>query len=336
MLNLTRREEYLSRENTQALKGVLAIAVFLSHLIPASGVFGTSILNTLFHMLGYLSVSLFFFLSGYGLMASYSKRKHEYVKKMPVEKILPFYCIIVFLVLLYQIFGLLIGDSFDWMRLIGSLTFGETIIANGWYLQVQLVLYILFFLVFGCVKDSAFKQIFTLGAVCILFIAVLIALGFSSTWYECIPSFLLGIVWYLHKKNIDKILGNNKRWFVLLSISFILFIALVLGGKLITLTYINIFLKTLSALTFAVFAMILIFNIPIKFSVANFLGKYSLEIYVMQGLFITLFHSGLVYIDNPYLYILLVSIFVIVFAITLNPIIKFIYSAWRKKNEHKT
>jgi hypothetical protein len=38
-----RRKEYLSKENTQALKGIFAIVVLLSHLIPASGIFGKGI-----------------------------------------------------------------------------------------------------------------------------------------------------------------------------------------------------------------------------------------------------------------------------------------------------
>ena len=59
--------DYLSRNTTNSLKGVMALMVLLCHLHGRVQLFSNSILGTLFTAFGYLAVSGFFFLSGYGL-----------------------------------------------------------------------------------------------------------------------------------------------------------------------------------------------------------------------------------------------------------------------------
>ncbi len=66
--------DYFSREKTECLKGWLAIGVLAHHLFQRTDLIpANSLLGFLFGSLGIYCVSMFFFISGYGLMASYSK-----------------------------------------------------------------------------------------------------------------------------------------------------------------------------------------------------------------------------------------------------------------------
>lgn len=62
--------------------------------------------------------------------------------------------------------------------------------------------------------------------------------------------------------------------------------------------------------------------------IMQFLGKYSLEIYACQGIFLRLRRGGRFYINNPYIFILVVIIGTLVISILIKPIfdktIKFI------------
>ena len=58
-----------------------------------------------------------------------------------------------------------------------------------------------------------------------------------------------------------------------------------------------------------------------------------MEIYAFQGLFLGLFHSRPMMIENPYLYIFFVCISVLVTAVIIHPITKWIFSAAGKKRK---
>ena len=56
------QNDYLSKSNTNALKGSFAIFVLCHHLYQYSGLITNTILVTIFQAMGYLSVGMFFFL----------------------------------------------------------------------------------------------------------------------------------------------------------------------------------------------------------------------------------------------------------------------------------
>lgn len=60
-----------SRSQTDCLKGVFAIGILICHLCSRTGLGSSVGLGPIYTALGYLSVSVFMFITGFGLMMRY-------------------------------------------------------------------------------------------------------------------------------------------------------------------------------------------------------------------------------------------------------------------------
>ena len=191
---LENRQAGISSDCSNCLKGIFAICVLIHHLYQHCGLLHQTIIGGCLQAAGYLSVSCFFFLSGYGLYASYMSKGETYINGFLKRKIAPFYCLILFFTVIYFVEGILTGQTFSAGIMLKSVTFGGTIIGNGWYLQVQLLLYLFFLATFRMVKDGRLRILFIFGE-CLLFCTCLYALGYSSTWFESVLAFPVGMMW---------------------------------------------------------------------------------------------------------------------------------------------
>ena len=147
----------LDRNTSTSFKGILAILILLCHLHARVELFTHSILGTLFTALGYLCVGAFFFLSGYGLNESLTKQ--DYLAAFPRRKLLPFFLVCCFTVALYVLRDLLVGSSIQPKAVLQSFLFGKTVVDHGWYLQAQLLFYIIFYLIYRFVPEYIYIYI---------------------------------------------------------------------------------------------------------------------------------------------------------------------------------
>lgn len=317
----------LSLDCCNCLKGIFALCVLVHHLYQHSGLFRETAVGTCLQALGYLSVACFFFLSGYGLYASYSRKGETYIKGFFKKKVIPFYGLILLLSAIYIAEGVALGQAYSASVLLQSLTFGGTVIGNGWYLQVQLLLYVCFYLTFRISKSRKRNIIWIYGE-CILYCILMYSFGQRSTMYESVFAFATGMAWYELE---DQIKLTNKFVVLLGGVELILFCTAFLGHCLIDNTIVALMLKMLSAVLFAAFLVTVVNIVPVENRITQWLGKYSLEIYVSQGLFLTLFHSQCTNIENQYIYILVVAVATLEAAVLLHPVVRKIYSIARGK-----
>ncbi|MBO4283035.1 MAG: acyltransferase [Clostridia bacterium] len=322
----TQSKDYLSRENTKCLKGILAVCVLAHHLYQHSGLLRNGWLRYLgagFQALGFVVVACFFFLSGYGLILSFRKDPLK-IRSFGRHKIIPFYLIILLLVIIYYVFYLCLGQRISAVSIVKSLTFGGTIIANGWYLQVQLLYYLMFYLVFRFVRK---KQLLLMLAMHIVYIVLCIVLGLSSLLYERTLIFVYGMIWYEKRETIDNWINSKKsRWAIIWLASCVLFAF----NYMLSFRAVPVLFRGLSYFFFVTLVIMLLTKIKIQNRVTSFLGAISLEIYVVQGLFLILFHIGNTNVSNPYLYILAVTSSTIISALILHPLIRLVYSSFKK------
>lgn len=325
---LTRKEHLLDISTCNSLKGLLACMVLLCHLHGRTHIFAVGPLGGILTAFGYLAVSAFFFLSGFGLAES-ARLKENYIKTFPGKKIFSFFLLCVFTILIYLVRDFLVGNKFDLLLFAQSFTFGYTIVDNGWYLQAQLLFYILFYFVFRFSKKH--KLVMFFSAAC-LYCLLCAALGLTSTWYEAILCFPLGVAYANYKDKVHSIIFKSKLKTIFLFLIFLCaFILLLLfSTKLSFSSLLKITCKMASAIAFVWVATIFVLVININNPITRFLGKISLEIYLLQGIFLNLFKNQ-IYIENDILYILAVTVCTIILAMLAHPVYKAIGKLHFKK-----
>lgn len=298
----------ISKNNTLCLKGIMAIMVLSHHLYQYSGLFHNSIIGALFQDFGYIAVAVFFFLSGYGLSFSYRNKGKKYLDSFLRNRVLVLYCYVLFLVLLYTGYNILLGNTVSWEIILQSLTYGETVIKLGWYLQTILILYITFFLIFSAKWNEKTKYV-GMVIVVLIYCGLCILFQASITRYITIINFLIGMFSDYKCKRAETPPNLNVYFTFLLGTVLIFF-----ARYIIDIPVLKYFLLMLLCVCFVISVIMTVQFIKIDYKITRLLGKISLEIYVIQGLFLSFFRSELFYIKNSYIYVSVVTIFTFVFA----------------------
>lgn len=313
-------ENYLSKQNTDALKGIFAICVLSHHLSQIVHIYDYSFVASIFQFMGYLSVAVFFFLSGYGLALSYDK-KCNYIDGFPKNRILDFYIKYCLLILGYLIYYAISGVDVSAIKILKSFTFGQTVVAYGWYFQTTLILYILFYFTFKICKRRELQLVW-FGIVLFAFCAILYLLGFSTIIIECVFCMLFGMFWYRNKEKIDSVIFNSKTKFVWFVLFFFAFCITLIFWNIVKIHIIlKLLVKLLSAIFFVITVLFVANFVNIKNKLTNALGKYYFEIYAFHGMCIN-FWRYIIKIENDYVFILLAVASTLAFSAAIHPIFK--------------
>lgn len=314
----------LAKQNTDALRGVLALIILFHHLYEYAGFLIETPVAVLLQIIGYLCVAMFFFLSGYGLVCSVKSKGQDYIRSLPRKRILPLWCFYLFLIALYVGMNFirvkLIGEPFgagmslfdsatggiQWGLLLQSFLFGfgKTVVGNGWYMQVILILYLAFWLVFTIFRSPKGRGIgmtaFTLAYIAVCVVAGIFWLGDQpNTVYETVPCFLLGMLW---SSGRPKLLNKfNRTYKVLLAGGAVLFLfAVLMAARLLVRRaghergWVDLGLKVGAAPLFCIGVICMLHVISISCKPLHWLGSISLEIYTMQGIFFMLFDAPVI------------------------------------------
>ena len=315
--------QFLSVDVSNCLKGIFAVMVLLTHMHGRVTLFSNSIVGTLFSAFGYLAVSGFFFLSGFGLTEQ--SKKEGYIKAFPKRKVLPFYLLCCVSVLIYLLRDIIFANQISLIGVVKSFLWGDTVVENGWYLQAQLLFYIFFYLSFRFAKKH--KEI-TLFVLLFAYVVICFSFKYASPWYEASFAFLAGMIVSQKKERIEKFLKKNSTAFVLLAILMVVFVvALFFGNKPYLPETLRIIVKMISSVLFVLVVLTAVSKIKVECPLTRFLGKYSLGIYVIQGIFLTALRP---IIQNDWLYILAVIITVIAAAIPTELLFKTVLSFSKK------
>lgn len=290
----------MSKANSESLKGIFAVVIVLVHARGMTTHFNDTIIGMILTALGYLSVAVFFFLSGYGLQFS-AKKKASYIKAFPRSKILDFYIKYIIAIIVHSAFRYFVTREIPMKEALLSFVFVENVVTYGWYLQAIFFLYLIFWFVNRFIPFKRPEK--KIAIITIIYAIVVIILKSEKMLFcEAVLAFPLGMLWHEHKEKIDNIIFSKKYpWFVLLA--FGLFSGLLLLGNLNILNPIlkNI-AKIISAPVFVMIVLLLVKPFNINNKIARTLGKISLEIYIFQFLFLKFYLSPYVYIENFVLY----------------------------------
>lgn len=340
-------EDFLSLKVSKGIQGFCAICIIAHHFVQPfvySGQGAGSL--SIFALIGFIFVGVFFFFSGYGLFKSY-KNKPNYLngflrKRLPVV-LVPLYIVNTILtVIVLATGGAMYNDSNPLVMGMDTIFFrittflGITLMnSNAWYMITIAIFYIVFFFAFKYSKneDKAFK---IMGIFSIIYILAGTAAGHGFFWLQgewwYNSSFLLFIGMYVAKNEEKVVSFIKKRYAALLTISgigtiILTFVAIVaammisyyrpgLSGKACSL--VCFLCETSATICFVSFILILTMKLKLNNIILDFLGKIALEIYLVHRFFLVALNSQYITISNIVLYLAAVYICTIVTAIVLH------------------
>lgn len=272
----------LDKNTCIALKGVLCLCILVHHLADN---YLPVYLVTFNKVLGGIVVGVFFMLSGYGLTISLKNKGINYLKKIVFVKIPKLYllnCLVNIIIYLLTATESALGFkvSFHILFLNDLKLQFELVNAYSWYITMTIYLYG----IFAIVAFSWHK--FKLNKIFIPIILFILSILFYSTYPHftkviytrgnlCFP---LGVLYALYSKEINIVL--KKYWNLIMT---------TMLGLIIIYFMVGVPPIILSGEQYlAIMVCILIVTFAQKFILANrislFLGKYSLQIYLLQGI----------------------------------------------------
>ena len=319
---LPQNKEYLNVKSTSGLRGFLALGIIFHHISPLVKT-GEEFSN--FSYMGTYIVSIFFFLSAYGLYVQNESRENyldNFLVKRLSKIIVPFFIIS----LIYMFYRFVNGQLIDLNFFINLFKQGSTIIYNGWFVDIIILMYIFFYLSFKFFQNKFLSIVFnTIFIIC--YICLAIKLGYNFWWYNSVLAFAIGLIWAKNQNKIDRFL-ERYYFIVIVLVTVLLFVShrydILLKYLHIEDSYSYALAANLDNIIFTIY-FIIVFLKKINFSnvYLNLIGRISFELYMIHGLVISMFAKIFVSSRvNDVLFTLFVLIISLILAWIVNKIDK--------------
>lgn len=334
-------EEFLSLRQTKAIQGFTAILIMFHHISQktcASWLNPKYIVHglDLFVNYGYYFVGIFLFGSGYGLYKSYMS-KENYLQGFVKKRILPLVVAFYSCGLLFLVVRLLMKQRMQgwdlWLYIIGF----KMPNPNSWYVVAVPMFYLAFYLFFRYIKNKNWALILTC-----LFIFCYTLLGTfirhnaywmcGEWWYNSAHLFSIGLLFARWEKEmIPKIKSRYFFWFIL----GIVFIFVSDAGvrwaesnfsyyygeysykpvplfSMVWRKWVTLLVQQIASTIFVLWVFVAGMKLRIGNKALDFMGKITLEFYLIHGLFIELFGFSFLDVAPSIFYIRNVALFVLV------------------------
>ncbi|WP_345985239.1 acyltransferase [Sulfurimonas sp. HSL-1656] len=287
----------MSRDISDILKGVSIVVIMLHHM---SQTFSPPGLLAPYQSFGYLGVSIFIFLSGYGLSSSYLQKKHldHFLRKRVFRVYVPFFIVSLFYVILKFMFGsgMDLRDAF----LVSS---GIRLVSGSyWFVIFIMIAYIFFY--FSFKKFEPKNALLSVTLLISLYWITCLLLGLGKWWYTTSFAFPLGILFAIYK---DVLIPHifQRRFMYLTGIIIALGISTVVA--LAPFPLFPSIGKTFSSTTFVLLIVFISIFANIHSKILKLIGVYAYEIYlshVVLIVFLRDFNS----IEHVAIFLLLVAV----------------------------
>ena len=211
--------DLMSKEDTLAFKGIFSIIVILHHV---SQVENTLPIIHYFANFGMYAVSVFFFISAYGMTKQVNLNREKYLKGFFKKRFLKLLLPIFVVTVLYIIVNILVFKSeYTLNSIFNVYKSGSSIINNGWYLNSILVIYLIFYFSFKFFKNIKISYLI-FSFLIFTYIFVLKRIGFGIWWYNSMIGIIFGMYYEIFEQKIKRLL-NTHFYKILLILSIWLF-----------------------------------------------------------------------------------------------------------------
>lgn len=259
------------KEQTLPLRAILAIGIILHH----TG-------YCLFNNWGGVIVAIFFLLSGYGLISSYNRKGDMYLNGFFRRRVIPILIPFIIAIIVWQVYLRIMGDNDYCIRKLSDLLRGDTsiILPTSWFVFAILLVYLDFYFIakiFKHPKTVAVAFASSIVFAILFFVYLRLKFQFISSWFISSIGLIEGALFAGYEKSIRPFFASHRVGFCSLSL---LCVAVVYGLSQVT-QYYHLALNAIAPL--AVIELVLILGTG-NSVVLNYIGKISLEIYLVQGI----------------------------------------------------
>ena len=313
--------DYLGVQSTNGLKGFLSLGIVFHHLTHWVTT-GEEFSN--FGYMGTYVVSVFFFLSGYGLYIQ-NERKEDYLDNFLSKRLSRMLIPFIFISSIYLIYRNINGQALTITFFVDLFKKGSTVIYNGWFVNIIILMYVFFYISFKMFSNRTISILINTILI-VVYIVLAIRLEYGFWWYNSSLPFVLGLLWAKNKNSIDEIL--NKYYFIILvCITGLLFISHQYSFVLKKLHIVDSvsygFAANIDNIIFTIFFILMVRKIDFSNKYLLFLGKISFELYMIHGLVMSIFGKCFVTSRlNDVVFTILVAVTSITLAWIINSIVR--------------
>lgn len=324
-LRKNKNNSILDKESTNTIKGIFILLIIFSHVLNYFPYEGNSFVQNGLHLivggLGQLIVTMFFFVSGYGLSLSIIKKGDSYSKSIIINRFFRIIAYSFFSLIPFLIYGLTMQKQISaqdfFLATIGLKSIGNA----SWFLFAILFCYFTTWFVysFGC-KNTLISNI-VIGLIILLYAVIGCFVAKDSQYqFDTVLAFPIGLLFATYRNKFISFF--NKRNAIIISISSFV---LVVGFRIIMQTsvenpYSHVFLMLVCNFSLCLFFTSLSRIFVFKSSILGFFGENSFSMFIMHLLAIRLF-VDYIHLNNAEVNYVLAS----VGAITIGLPFKYLY-----------
>ena len=265
----------ISKYNSILMKGIAISFIVVSHVVSQYNLNNKSLPFHLANLdsLGVLGVSIFFFVSGYGLSIREKRITFSYISKKIFQIWMNVIMIRISFEFFYQIF---IENNFSLRSLI---IYSLSFVQPYWFICIISFLYI-FFLMVSTLTNQKYRFTFILSILILILNIILYLLNFSEEWYNVTLMFSIGSYFGFKTKRVE-VYPKAKEFIRLI----FYLIGFLVGVYLTKVPMLSSLLNKYIAAFFFIMILVICLNFIKEykiFNVLSFLGKNSLIIYLIH------------------------------------------------------
>lgn len=312
-------QNYISVQQTNAIKGIFIWLVFMGHIIPyitelsPFNLFVDKAAYGVVIVLKQLVVVPFMFYSGYGVINSIKAKGENYVASIPRKRLLNTVLNFGVAVLFFVALNLALHIPMELKQVLLSLICWDSVGNSNWYIFTICFCYLTSYVsyrLFGYSKRSLIAN------ASILFVFILVLSRFKgSWWYDTCLAYSAGSIFCYYKERLENLINRNYLRSILI------------GGGILIISYLvmlkapiaRFLFMNVCSIFFAMFIVLLSMHFQFKSRILEWSGKNLFPLYIYQRLPMILFSTiggGLLVTEYRYIYVILcalVSIIIVYF-----------------------
>lgn len=307
--------DYLSKNKTDAIKGIFIIIVFTSHIkeyYVQAGADLTAWYDNAFFLpakaLGQLMVVMFLFYSGYGVAESIKKKGEAYIRKIPKRRVLGTLANFDVAVVVFAVASLLLGKTIGTEQFLLSLVGWSDVGNSNWYIFCIIVCYALTYISYRLNSKPGGRILFLL----LIVYAITMSFFKGTWWYNIVFAYGAGILFSEHKESIlvrftqqyTKCLILTGSGFVTCLICYLTFY----GAFKTNMEVAGAFVFNVMSVFFALLVVIITMKVSFQNKALVWLGTNLFPLYIYQRLpmmVLTTLYPATLVAAHPYVFLLL-------------------------------